>query len=75
MKTLKQQVAHERILIDKHVTKLRALLKSCTHEETELKSHYEPGGYLDTAYTEQWNECALCGQQSAKQVTHRGGFA
>lgn len=75
MKTLEQQVAHERTLIHKHTTKLNELLKSCTHETHVVHTNYVPGGYLDTAYTEQWNTCILCKKIFDTKIIQRGSFA
>ena len=75
MKTLVQQVAHERALINKHVTKLQELLATCTHENQELKSQYFSGGYLDTSYIERWSECTLCKLQFGHKESQRGGYA
>lgn len=75
MKTLEQQVVHERTLINKHVIKLNNLLASCTHEYQVILTKYIPGGYLDTAYTEQWTECTLCKKIFNTKIIQRGGFA
>ena len=74
MKTLKQQVEHKRKLIAKHHKELEALLATCTHEEIEEKSYYFSGSYYDTAYTERWNECKLCGKRSEKTHESHGWY-
>lgn len=61
---LKKQVERKRRLVDKHQKDIVKLLENCTHEEIETREHYFPGGYLDTARTEYWNQCKLCGARS-----------
>lgn len=73
-KSQKQIDAHpvvlaKRKLIAKHKSAIQELLDGCTHDEVEQKSYYFSGSYLDTAYTDYWNECTLCGATSEK--THK----
>ena len=62
-------VLAKRNLISKHNDAIKKLLDECTHDEVEQKSRYFSGSYLDTAYTDYWNECTLCGATS--EVTHK----
>ena len=69
MLTLKQQVERKRKLIVKHQSELAALLKTCSHDEVESRTHYYEGSYLNKAQTEHKIYCALCGKQTQEPVT------
>jgi len=67
---LKLQINRKIKTIAKHEKLLRELKEQCPHEEVEEKSSYFSGSYYDTAYTDIWNQCRLCGQRS--EVTRQG---
>jgi len=53
--------------------KIRA---ACMHdkEDLEIKSDYFPGSYSDTAYTDRWNQCKVCGAKSVVERTSHGYY-
>jgi hypothetical protein len=68
-------IARKQALLGKECNILADILKECPHEELEVKSHYYEGGYLNTAYTERWNQCKLCGAMSPKSTENHGTYA
>jgi len=38
----------------------------CPHLDLIQREYYFSGSYNDTAYTEYWNECAVCGKCSER---------
>ena len=71
---LKKECARIKKLRDKHQAALDALIKTCPHEEIEEKSFYSPGGYLNTSYTEYWNQCKFCGAKSESTIDNHGTY-
>lgn len=67
-------VARKQLLVNKQIAILNELLKECQHEEIEPKEDYVPGTYLDTAYSEYWNQCSLCGARSEKIRKSHGWY-
>lgn len=46
----------------------------CTTEFLEKKSYYFSGSYNDTAYTEYWTECKICGKKYDKENQNHGWY-
>lgn len=69
---LKEKIAKEYRLIEKHTKQLLALKRSCTHEVLIPGEAYHHGGYDHTAYTRYWDECELCGTQINVHVKDHG---
>lgn len=68
---LKEEVVARRKIIEKHASALRALIETCTHEETNTKTTYFGGSYLDRASTTYDTYCVLCNKHlHEKTVTH-----
>ena len=70
---LKLQINRKIKTIAKHQSILQDLKDQCPHEELEVKSSYFGGSYYDTAYTDTWNQCKLCGKRS-EIATERHGW-
>lgn len=63
--TFEQQIQRKLKLIEKHQLELKQMYAQCTHEGTmEEKSSYFSGSYYDTAYTEYWSQCRICGHRT-----------
>ena len=67
-------VIQKRKLITKHDASINLLLTECTHEEVEKKSEYYGGSYLDTAHTDYWSVCTLCGKKSDRKTKDHGWY-
>jgi transcription elongation factor Elf1 len=68
---LERKIKQKESLIQKHQKELKKLFDFCTHETTAKKSYYFSGNYNDTAYTNYWDECIICGKQfNVKTVNH-----
>lgn len=50
------------------------LIAQCQHEEREKKSKYTSGDYYDTAQTEEWLECVICGHKIDKKTTRHNHY-
>ena len=65
---LRKELAKVNKLIAKHDAKREALWKhireNCPHTNVKAMHSYTPGGYLDTGWIEDWNECVLCHAKS-----------
>lgn len=70
----KQTVMEIRLAINDLNKELSKMLTSCPHEEIEEKSSYSPGSYYDTASTDYWNECKLCGERSEITTVNHGNY-
>lgn len=51
----------------------KKLLEQCPHEFEE-QSYYFSGSYYDTAYTQYWDECAVCGKKQNKREVNHGWY-
>lgn len=71
---LKLKIAKKRKLVEKHSAELQKLLATCPHEETVAKERYVDGSYYDSAHTNYWNQCTLCGEKSPISVMRHGWF-
>ena len=49
---------------------------ACHHplEVIEPKTYYFSGSYDDTAYTDYWNECTICGERSVVTTKHHSYY-
>lgn len=48
---------------------------TCPHTNVETKEKYHEGGYLDTDYTEYWNQCICCDAKSIVTTKNHGNFS
>jgi hypothetical protein len=82
MTEFEQQLAK----VDKRIERVRkrfadlnaernAILANCPHDRIERKDHYYSGDYLNTSYTEHWNQCAVCGAKSEVTIENHGSYA
>jgi predicted aconitase len=82
MTEFEQQLA----AVDKKITRARKrmtglhaerdlILAGCPHTDIEAKHNYVEGGYLNTAYTEHWNQCRVCGARSPVETVNHGTYA
>jgi hypothetical protein len=53
--------------------KTKLFQESCTHNETEVKDSYIPGGYLDKEQFVKTTICKICGKEIKEDITY-GGF-
>lgn len=53
--------------------KIRAI---CHHPESHVveKKYYFGGSYYDTAYTDYWRECTICGEKSQTTTKNHGYY-
>lgn len=72
---VKQESAKIAKRIEALSQKLKQLRARCDHDGTVVeKSSYFPGGYLNTSYTDYWNECSVCGSRSEVQTKDHGHY-
>lgn len=72
---VKQKARKIAARIEKLQQQLADLKRQCDHEGAVVeKSHYFPGGYLNTSYTDYWNECEACGTRSEVQTKDHGHY-
>ena len=64
VETQRKVIARKQKLVDAQKDILKEILTGCNHEEIEQKESYFSGSYYDKAYTEEWNQCKLCGERS-----------
>lgn len=57
------------------VALLEFVKRTCIHPENMIvdKSSYFKGSYYDTAYTDMWRECTVCGTKS-EVITENHGY-
>jgi len=68
------QLRRRREKLDKEILEKTNLFQvSCTHNETEVKDSYVPGGYLDRCQYIKTTYCLICGKQINVDITY-GGF-
>lgn len=50
--------------------------KECFHPESQLekKESYFDGSYNDTAYTQYWDECSICGKHLNSRTKDHGYY-
>lgn len=73
--TIEQQIKRKLKLIAKHQLELKELYGLCTHEHSmEDKSSYFSGSYNDTAYTDYWSQCRLCGYRTPTTTKDHGYY-
>jgi hypothetical protein len=71
-----KELREVRIAADRKVVELLEFVRrTCIHPENMIvkKSSYFSGSYYDTAYTDHWRECTICGTKS-KVVTEGHGY-
>jgi chromosome segregation ATPase len=73
-KKLSSQIARAEARLSALRMEEKELFKECPHNETERKSYYVSGTYNDTAYTEYWVECKVCGLKSEKAIKNHGYY-
>lgn len=83
MKTLDELVAlreKRKVALDKATASLKKVeeqIKStCHHPEESVvdKNSYHKGSYYDTAYTDFWSECTICGKKSETKTKEHGWY-
>lgn len=54
----------------------KEVYENCHHPEEYLKpkSEYYEGGHMDTAHTEYWDECTICGRHFNKKTKDHGWY-
>lgn len=57
-------------LAEEYKRTLAEIREKCHHPEEHIveKQYYFSGSYYDTAYTDKWRECTICGAKS--ETTH-----
>jgi len=72
---VKQKLAKITARVAKLNAEAKALRSQCDHEGFVVKkSSYFPGGYLNTSYTDYWNECEVCGARSETSTVNHGHY-
>ena len=50
------------------------LIDICNHPDVEQCKSYFGGSYYDTAYTEYWTKCKICGATSERTIKYHGHY-
>lgn len=72
--TYKKRVDVARKKADLAYSRVKELVDECTHDETFENEHYFGGSYLDTDYTDYWDECVVCGKSFNKRHVGHGSY-
>lgn len=62
--------------LEKYKTLREEVYKNChcPEEESVKKESYYSGSYTDTAYTEYWDECTVCGRHHNKEIENHSWY-
>lgn len=63
-------------LIEESNNLILEVRNQCHHPEEHIveRQYYFSGSYYDTAYTDRWRECTICGVMSEKTTTEHGYY-